>query len=46
MSNHCIDVTCPACGNEYDARLHMGVCPFCGYDSTLERENKPKPDRA
>ena len=32
MSNHCIDVTCPVCGREYDARLWMGCCPRCGHD--------------
>lgn len=32
MSNHCIDVTCPVCGHEYDARLHYYRCPVCGYD--------------
>ena len=32
MSNHCIDVTCPVCGEEYDARLWMGCCPKCGHD--------------
>lgn len=32
MSNHCIDVICPVCGEEYDARLWMGCCPKCGHD--------------
>lgn len=32
MSNHCIDVTCPVCGHEYDARLHYYRCPVCGFD--------------
>ena len=32
MSNHCIDVKCPVCGHEYDARLHYYRCPVCGYD--------------
>lgn len=32
MSNHCIDVKCPVCGHEYDARLHYYRCPACGYD--------------
>lgn len=32
MSNHCIDVTCPCCGYEYDAHLHWTRCPCCGYD--------------
>ena len=32
MSNHCIDVTCPVCGNEYDARLHYYRCPVCGFN--------------
>ena len=32
MSNHCIDVKCPVCGEEYDARLHYYRCPVCGFD--------------
>ena len=32
MSNHCIDVKCPVCGHEYDARLHYYRCPVCGFD--------------
>ena len=30
--NHEIEVTCPNCGHEYDARLHFLVCPNCGHD--------------
>lgn len=30
MSNHCVDVECRVCGREFDARLHLGVCPRCG----------------
>lgn len=30
--NHEIPVTCPVCGNEYDARLHYYRCPICGFD--------------
>lgn len=37
MSNHCIDVTCPKCGTEYDARLWMGACPQCGKDYPFRR---------
>ena len=33
--NHEIPVCCPACGYEYDARLHYYTCPCCGYN----REN-------
>lgn len=40
MSNHCIDVTCPVCGEEYDARLWMGSCPKCGHDYQLPTINK------
>ena len=32
MSNHCIDVKCPVCGEEYDARLHYYRCPVCGFN--------------
>lgn len=30
--NHEIEVTCPKCGESYDARLHWFVCPVCGFD--------------
>ena len=33
MSNHTIDITCPNCGHEYDARLHWLVCPKCGHET-------------
>ena len=29
--NHEITVTCPMCGEEYDAHLHWTSCPKCGY---------------
>jgi NMD protein affecting ribosome stability and mRNA decay len=32
MSNHCIDVICPNCGEEYDTRVRWGICPVCGFD--------------
>ena len=46
MSNHCIDVTCPVCGNEYDARLHYYRCPVCGFDMeklSLQRRQQLPP---
>ena len=36
--NHEIIVACPRCGEEYDARLHMDICPVCGCD----RDKEPK----
>ncbi|MCR5037866.1 MAG: phage terminase large subunit family protein [Bacteroidales bacterium] len=46
MSNHCIDVTCPLCGEEYDARLHYYRCPACGFNRekvSLYRQGKLPP---
>ena len=46
MSNHCIDVKCPVCGEEYDARLHYYRCPVCGFDReklSLHRQRQLPP---
>jgi hypothetical protein len=46
MSNHCIDVKCPVCGHEYDARLHYYRCPVCGFDReklSLHRQRQLQP---
>lgn len=46
MSNHCIDVKCPVCGHEYDARLHYYRCPVCGFDReklSLQRQRQLQP---
>ena len=46
MSNHCIEVTCPVCGNEYDARLHYYRCPVCGFNReklSLHRQRQLPP---
>lgn len=46
MSNHCIDVKCPVCGHEYDARLHYYRCPVCGFDReklSLHRQQQLQP---
>lgn len=32
MRNHEIWHECEQCGEEYDMRLWMGVCPKCGHD--------------
>ena len=36
MANHEINIICPGCGNDYDARLHLFVCPNCGYETNTE----------
>ncbi len=38
MANHTINIICPSCGQEYDARLHWLVCPSCGYETDTDEQ--------
>lgn len=45
MANHEITEICLGCGDEYDARLHHGICPTCQHPSALFRVSKVNPSR-